>query len=270
MLRTNLQFVDVDRPVRVIVVTSAVPSEGKSSTVVNLAIVFADAGQRILVIDADLRRPKVAEYLGIEGAVGLTNLLAGQAEADAVIQRWGPRLWVLPSGFLPPNPSELLASQQMADLLKAFRERFDLVIIDSPPLLAVTDAAVLTGRTDGALLVARAGKTSSSQVTGAVRALEAVNARLLGCAFNMAAGMKSEGYSYYYSQDRRPAPTQGEPRSAAKTTKARAIQDPAATPVPASAVVERAPITTPQPILGGVAKDQSAAVEEATPATSAR
>jgi capsular exopolysaccharide synthesis family protein len=257
-LRTNLQFVDVDRPVRVIVVTSAVPSEGKSSVAVNLAIVFADAGQRVLVIDADLRRPKVAEYLGIEGAVGLTNLLAGQTEADDVIQRWGPRLWALPSGFLPPNPSELLASQHMADLLKAFRERFDIVIIDSPPLLAVTDAAILAVGADGALLVARATKTSGSQVTGAVRALEAVNARLLGCAFNMVAGMKSENYysSYYYSQDQR----------SAETTNARPV--PAAKPAPA--VVERAPVTAPQPMLAAVVKDQSAAAEEATSATSAR
>jgi capsular exopolysaccharide synthesis family protein len=251
-LRTNLQFVDVDRPVRVIVVTSAVPDEGKSSTAVNLAIVFAEAGQRVLVVDADLRRPKLAEYLGIEGAAGLTNLLAGQAQSDDVIQRWGPRLWALPSGSLPPNPSELLASQHMADLLKAFRERFDIVVIDTPPLLAVTDGAVLAARGDGALLVARAGKTSSSQITAAVRALDAVNARLFGCAFNMVPGTKESGY--YYHQDHRAVPDCGRSRTAAETTKAEPVGVPAA-------VGDAAAAPPPAPTVAAATKDPSSVTE---------
>jgi capsular exopolysaccharide synthesis family protein len=217
-LRTNLQFVDVDRPVRVLVVTSALPGEGKSSTAVNLGVVFAEAGQRVLLIDADLRRPKLAEYLGVEGAVGLTNLLAGQAKPDDVVQPWGPNLWVLPSGFIPPNPSELLASRHMADLLRMFRERFDMVIIDSPPLLPVTDAAVLSTCADGAVMVARAAKTSSSQISGALRALQAVNARLLGCVLNMVPARLSDPYAYYYGSGsgngygHRPAAARGRQR----------------------------------------------------------
>jgi capsular exopolysaccharide synthesis family protein len=246
MLRTNLQFVDVDRPVRVIVVTSALPSEGKSSTATNLALVFAEAGQRVLLIDADLRRPKVAEYLGVEGAVGLTNLLAGQAQPADVIQRWNSGLWVLPSGFLPPNPSELLASQHMADLLHECRERFDIVVIDSPPLLPVTDGAVLAKVADGALLVVRAGKTSGPEIAGALRALDTVNARLLGCALNMVPGMKSENY-YYYGHDERSASDRGRSRSVAEATNGRVTAAP-----PASAPPAR-PISGPPaaPVSGG-------------------
>jgi capsular exopolysaccharide synthesis family protein len=202
-LRTNLQFVDVDRPIHSVVVTSAVPGEGKSSTACNLAIVFAEAGKRVLLVDADLRRPRLASYLGVEGAIGLTNVLAGQASVSDVTQLWGTRLWLLPSGFLPPNPSELLGSQHMADLLEDFRSQFDIVIIDTPPLLPVTDAAVAAVRADGAILVTRAGRTTTSQTGAAVRALQAVDARLLGCVFNMVAINESDPYHYYdYSADK--------------------------------------------------------------------
>jgi capsular exopolysaccharide synthesis family protein len=196
-LRTNLQYVNVDRPVKTLVVTSAVPGEGKSSTACGLAILFAEAGQRVLIIDADLRRPRIAEYLGLEGAVGLTTVLVGKATVDDVLQRWGTDLWVLPSGFLPPNPSELLGSRHMADLLDRLRERFDMVIVDCPPLLPVTDAAVVAAQSDGALLLARARKTSSAQVKAAVNALQSVDARLLGCVFNMVATKGADAYYYY-------------------------------------------------------------------------
>jgi capsular exopolysaccharide synthesis family protein len=248
-LRTNLHFVDVDSPVRVVVVTSALQGEGKSVTAVNLAILLAEAGQRVLVIDADLRRPAVAAYLRIEGAVGLTNLLAGQAAADDVIQRWGRNLWVLPSGFLPPNPSELLASQQMANLLETVRERFDIVVVDSPPVLAVTDAAILAARVDGALLVARAAKTSTSQVAGAVRALEAVNARLLGCVFNMAASTKRDGSAYYYHYGRDPGATSSPsgPQPAPEASKSRPAGVPAPRSVPVPTTVQCAPAASSGP-----------------------
>jgi capsular exopolysaccharide synthesis family protein len=196
-LRTNLQYVDVDRPIKTLVVTSAVPGEGKSSTACSLAILFAEAGQRVLIIDADLRRPRVADYLGLEGGVGLTTVLAGKASVDDVLQRYGTALWVLPSGFLPPNPSELLGSRHMADLLDELREQFDMIIVDCPPLLPVTDAAVVAARADGALLLAKARKTTSAQVTNAVQALQSVDARLLGCVFNMVAAKGPDAYYYY-------------------------------------------------------------------------
>ncbi len=144
------------------------------------------AGQRVILVEADLRRPKVASYLGIEGAVGLTNVLVGQVALDDVLQPWGDgRLAVLPSGTIPPNPSELLGSNPMSDLVAELRRRFDLVVIDTPPLLPVTDAAVASRHADGAVVVVRYGKTSRHHLTSALRSLEAVNARLLGTVLAM-------------------------------------------------------------------------------------
>ncbi|MEH1124647.1 polysaccharide biosynthesis tyrosine autokinase [Micromonospora sp. CPCC 206061] len=197
-LRTNLQFVDVDRPVKVIVVTSSLPEEGKSTTAVNLAIAFAEAGHRVLLIEADLRRPRVAHYLGLEGAVGLSNVLAGQVKFDEVLQKWGRReLFVMASGFTPPNPSELLGSRNMSNLLATQREEFDVTIIDTPPLLPVTDAAVVAASADGAVLVTRSGKTAQASLKTAADALRAVDARLLGGLLNMQPGGGDSGYYYY-------------------------------------------------------------------------
>jgi capsular exopolysaccharide synthesis family protein len=197
-VRTNLRFIGVDDPIDSIVVTSALPSEGKSSTSANLAIVLAESGRQVLLVDADLRRPRLATYLGLEGAVGLTNVLVGQVDVDDVIQPWGPSgLTVLASGFIPPNPSELLGSAHMGDLLAQLGERYDTVLIDAPPLLPVTDAAVLAARADGALLVVRRGKTSQSQVRAAADALAAVDARLLGSVLNMVPVKGRSGYYYY-------------------------------------------------------------------------
>ncbi len=199
-LRTNLQYVDVDRPVRSLVVTSAMPNEGKTMTACNLGIAFAEAGTRVLLVDADLRRPKVADYLGLEGAVGLTNVLAGQALIADAIQQWGDTgLWVLPSGYVPPNPSELLGSQNMVDLVSALTTGFDIVIVDTPPLLPVTDGAVMAAVADGCLVVSRHGKTTSTQAAAAVKALQKVGARLYGTVLNMIPRRPEGNYSYGYS-----------------------------------------------------------------------
>ena len=196
-LRTNLQYVDADQSIKTIVVTSAVSGEGKSSTSCGLAVLFAEAGQQVLIIDADLRRPRVAAYLGLEGGVGLTTVLVGKASVDDVLQRYSSDLWVLPSGFLPPNPSELLGSRHMADLLEDLQQKFDMIIIDCSPLLPVTDAAVVAARADGAVLMSRARKTTSAQVTMAAQALRSVDARLLGCVLNMVPGKGPDAHYYY-------------------------------------------------------------------------
>jgi capsular exopolysaccharide synthesis family protein len=220
-LRTNLQFVDVDSPVRTIVITSAVPEEGKSTTAVNLAIAFAEAGKRTLLVEGDLRRPRVAEYLGLERAVGLSNVLIGQVQVDEVIQEWGrDGLKVLPSGFVPPNPSEMLGSRNMAVQLGLLRFRFDIIIIDAPPLLPVTDASVIAAAVDGAVLVTRSGKTPQARVQAALASLRAVDSRVLGCVLNMQSvkGKGSAEYYYYDYKQRahdggpggRPAPTAGQ------------------------------------------------------------
>jgi capsular exopolysaccharide synthesis family protein len=197
-LRTNLQFVDVDHPVRTMVITSAVPEEGKSTTAVNLAIAFAEAGKRTLLIEGDLRRPRVAEYLGLERAIGLSNVLAGLVEVDEVIQEWGRHgLKVLPSGFVPPNPSEMLGSRNMAVQLGLLRFRFDVIIIDAPPLLPVTDAAIIAANVDGAVLVTRSGKTPQARVQTALASLRAVDSRVLGCVLNMQSAKSGPEYYYY-------------------------------------------------------------------------
>ncbi|PZF91195.1 polysaccharide biosynthesis tyrosine autokinase [Micromonospora deserti] len=196
-LRTNLRFVDVNEPARVIAVTSALQGEGKTTLSCNLAIALAEAGWRVLLVDADLRRPKVDEYLGLDAGIGLTDVLVGDVQVGDVVQRWGDKsLLVLPSGSAPPNPSELLGSKAMADLLLALRESADIVIIDTAPLLAVTDGVVVAVQADGALLVTQQGRTSRSQVATAARALHSVSVRLLGCVLNMAKVAKAEAYQY--------------------------------------------------------------------------
>ncbi len=220
-VRTNLQFVDVDRTGQVVVVTSSVPDEGKSATTVNLAIAFAEAGKRVLLIEADMRRPKVAEYLGIEGAVGLSNVLAGQVDCEDVLQRWGRHdLSVLTTGATPPNPSELLGSQNLVKLLARMREQFDTVLIDTPPLLPVTDAAVAAARADGAILVVRAGKTSRAQVQAGLRTLDTVDARLLGCVINMVPRAQ-DGYYYYRTEQRKSLPRHASSKQQAQAEEVR-------------------------------------------------
>jgi capsular exopolysaccharide synthesis family protein len=204
-LRTNLQFVDVDRPVKTVVVTSASAGEGKSTTACNLAITLAQAGVRTILVEADLRRPRVADYMGLEGAVGLTSVLTGVTTLEEALQPWGRNaMWVMASGPLPPNPSEILGSHQMSELLKTLEDRADVIVFDSPPLLPVTDAAVLARHADGAVLVVRHGKTRREQVTRALEALQGVDAKVLGTVLNWAPikGPDADNYGYgpgYYS-----------------------------------------------------------------------
>ncbi|MDU0344751.1 polysaccharide biosynthesis tyrosine autokinase [Microbacterium sp. KSW2-29] len=199
-LRTNLQFIDVDGASRSFVVSSAGPGEGKSTTTANLAIALAETGARVALVDGDLRLPRVADYMGIEGGVGLTDVLIGRAELVDVLQPWGTgRLFVLPSGRTPPNPSELLGSQAMQRTLEALAEAFDYVLVDAPPLLLVTDAAVVSRFTSGVLMVAASGTTKKPQLTAAVEKLNAIGSRLFGVIVTMlpAKGPDSYGYGAY-------------------------------------------------------------------------
>ncbi|MGP3964477.1 polysaccharide biosynthesis tyrosine autokinase [Nonomuraea sp. 3N208] len=184
-LRANLQFIDIDRQPKSLVVTSCLPREGKSSTSSNLAIALAQAGKRVILIDGNLRRPRISDYFGIETVAGLTDVLIGKAELRSAIQRWGEfDLHILPSGQIPPNPSELLGSPGMEQILKELVKSYDMVLIDAPPLLNVTDAATLTAACDGAMLVARYGKTRQDHVIRAKEALSSVDARLVGTVLN--------------------------------------------------------------------------------------
>ncbi|WP_051865184.1 polysaccharide biosynthesis tyrosine autokinase [Streptosporangium roseum] len=201
-LRTNLQFIGVDRQPKSLVVTSCLPGEGKSSISANLAITLAQAGWRVILVDGDFRRPSIPGYLGIEGGMGLTDVLIGTAELRNVTQLWGEaNLHVLPSGRIPPNPSELLGSHGMRQVLAQLTEIYDMVIIDAPPMLPVADAATLAAICDGTLLVARYGKTRREHLVRAVALLSSVNARVVGTVLNFAPAKNSHYYGYGYESD---------------------------------------------------------------------
>ncbi|MGB6059091.1 MAG: polysaccharide biosynthesis tyrosine autokinase [Microthrixaceae bacterium] len=197
-LRTNLQFINVGHDIRVVVVTSSVTGEGKSSTCANLGLAMAATGRRVLVIEADLRRPMLSEYFGLERSAGLSHVIAGRAEADDVVQPWGRSgLFVLPSGQIPPNPSELLGNELMGKLLVKFRGEYDSIIIDTPPLLPVTDGAVVSAWADGAVLVARHGRTTQRQLLTSVRTLQTVGTNILGTVLTMVPTSWASGYQTY-------------------------------------------------------------------------
>jgi capsular exopolysaccharide synthesis family protein len=208
-LRTSLEFIDVEKPVRVLVITSSVGEEGKSTTAANLALSLFLAGRRVLLIDADLRRPTLNSLFKLSSSVGLSDVIIGRARPEDVMQPWrSDDLMVLPTGLLPPNPSELLASDSMRRLLTRLRPDFDVIIIDSPPLLPVTDAAVLAPHADGVVVVVRSARTTRHQLALSMRSLNAVGARVLGAVMNMVPVKQDSYTTYSYSQ----TPGQGAPR----------------------------------------------------------
>ena len=200
-LRTNLQFMDVDNPPRVIVVTSSLPGDGKSTTIIKLAEAIAESGRDVVIVDADLRRPTVAKNLGLVEGAGLTDVLVGRAKPQDVLQAWGStdHLYVMGAGTIPPNPSELLASEAMHKLLYSF-PKHAIVLIDTPPLIPVTDAAVLTARTDGALVVACSGRTTIDVLDRALQNLDKVKGRPLGVIVDQMPrkGAHKDAYAYAY------------------------------------------------------------------------
>ncbi|RLP80650.1 polysaccharide biosynthesis tyrosine autokinase [Mycetocola lacteus] len=202
-LRTQLQFTNLDHTSQSVVVTSSLPGEGKSSTSINLALMLAEGGGRVLLIDADLRRPRVATYLGLEGTVGLTTVLAGRVDVADAIQSVGNRskLDVLTSGQIPPNPSELLGSATMNTLLRDLEEHYDTIILDAPPTLPVTDPAVLSTITSGVLMVATLdGRLHNEELRAGLDNLDGVGARILGVALNRMP-QRASAYATYGYQD---------------------------------------------------------------------
>lgn len=210
-LQTNLQFIDVDDPPRTIMVSSAIPGEGKTTLTLNLAMALVEAGRQVVVVEGDLRRPRVTRYLDMVSGVGLTNILAGTAELDDVLQRHGDgALSILASGPLPPNPSQLLASAHMKSLMEELLVKNDFVLIDAPPVLPVADATSLAVVTDGVLLSVRYGSTRKDLVRRTAAALEQVGARTLGVVLNVVPPRAevSSGYGYRYD----PSPPERAPR----------------------------------------------------------
>ena len=201
-LRTNLQFLDLDESPRSIVITSPLPGEGKTTTAVNIAIALAQAGQRVLLIDGDLRRPRAASLLGLERSVGFTTVLVGRAQLEESIQRHSASgIFFLASGPIPPNPTEVLQSKAAQSLFDRLSQMFDMVIVDAPPLLPVSDAAILARDVDGAVVVVRHGKTTREQLRQAGHRLEQVDARLFGVAVNMTPKRRDNEYGYGYEYE---------------------------------------------------------------------
>lgn len=198
-LRTNLDYLRVEGQLRSVVITSAVSGEGKSTTAINLALAMAEGGTRVLLVDADLRRPSIARFSGLEGAAGLTSVLLGDARAEDVVQPWAmPTLHVMTSGGVPPNPSQLLSSDAMARLVPELVERYDLVIIDIAPLGPVADPAIVARLTDGALVVVGCRRVRRHQVADALTSLEVSGAKCLGVVLNRIARSADSGRDGYY------------------------------------------------------------------------
>ena len=201
---TNLQFIDIDVPHRVLMFTSALPEEGKSSTVCNLAITLAQAGKRVIVVEADLRRPRAAGYLGLPNGVGLTDILLGRTAIEDTVQIWGDEEFtVLASGPPPPNPSDLLGSQRMRQLVERLRREYDIVLVDAPPVLPFADAVAAAPACDGVIFIVRYGKTRIDHVRRAAEALAAVGSPILGSVLSMAPGGRHPEYGYGYYGYRR-------------------------------------------------------------------
>jgi capsular exopolysaccharide synthesis family protein len=198
-IRSSFRFASVDDDVDQFVVTSAMPGEGKSTVAANLAISWAQAGSTVCLVEADLRRPAIANFFGLDGNIGLSDVLVSDVDLEDVLVRWeNPNLTVLPAGSVPPDSTALLGSAAMADLVRTLGARYDVVIFDSPPLLSVADAAVLSHTVGGLVLVVRYGRTSGEQLASAVRAIREARLNLLGTVLSAVkiSGRKAQGSFY--------------------------------------------------------------------------
>jgi capsular exopolysaccharide synthesis family protein len=197
-LRTNIQFASPDHPIRTILATSTSAEDGKSTTIANLAITLAQAGQRTILVDCDLRRPSLHKLFGVSNEHGLTSLIldANAAATPPFQPTMEPNLMLLPSGPLPPNAAELLGSQRMQAALTALKGQADFLLLDTPPIIAVTDAAVLAPQVDGVLLVINAGHTRRDLARRAKTLLEKVGANIIGVVLNNAQ-LERDYYKYY-------------------------------------------------------------------------
>ncbi|MGO4499655.1 CpsD/CapB family tyrosine-protein kinase [Paenibacillus sp. 2RAB27] len=198
-LRTNIQFSSIDEELRVIMVTSAGPGEGKSTTLINLAVAYAQTDKKVLIIDGDLRKPTMHHTLHVSNRWGLTNLLTNQLTIREVLQdTFIPNLQIITSGPIPPNPSEILASKKMISTIEELKQRFDVILIDAPPAIAVTDSQIIASRTDGVILVVNSDRTKREAVLKAKQNLDNVRARILGVVLNNVDRKNKDAYYYYY------------------------------------------------------------------------
>ncbi|OBZ11235.1 MULTISPECIES: CpsD/CapB family tyrosine-protein kinase [Bacillales] len=199
-LRTNIEFSSIDEKLQVLMVSSAGPGEGKSTTITNLAVTFAQSEKKVVLIDADLRKPTAHHTFSISNRWGLSSVISQQCSLEEVLQVTDiPNLDVITSGAIPPNPAEMMNSKRMTAIIAQLRGMYDIILIDTPPLLAVTDAQIVATKSDGVILVVDQGKVKREIAGKAVKNLESVNARILGVVLNnVKRRANEESYYYYY------------------------------------------------------------------------
>lgn len=264
-LRTNLQFINVSEKPKSIVITSSVPNEGKTTTAANLATTLAAANSTVCIVEGDLRRPRLLDYMGLESGVGLTNVLIGDVELSDVVQPFGPTgVTVLGAGPVPPNPSELLGSKAMKHLLDTLTAKFDYVLVDAPPLLPVTDAAVVSALVDGAIVVAGANVVHRESLSRALGLLDTVEARVLGIVVNR---VPTKGGKSYYHYDPYTYGTSEDKGTAAQGASAPTTAPATApTTAPASAQTTTSPAPVPVASSAAAGGSRSAGGNRAQPA----
>jgi len=194
-LRTNIQYSSFDKEYKVIMITSSEPGEGKSTTAGNLALCLAQGEKKVILVDCDLRKPSLHKKFKISNIVGLSDVMIGKEELVTAMHRYNNNLVILTSGKIPPNPSEMLSSKAMTTLLDALKQNFDYIILDTPPVQAVTDSQILATKADGAILVVRAERTKKDSVQNAISLLKKVNANIIGTVLN---GLDNSRNKYYY------------------------------------------------------------------------
>lgn len=198
-IRTNLAFMSTDTPLKALVVTSPGPAEGKSTLAISLAITMANSGRRVLLIDTDLRRPRIHKAFSTHARLGITSVLLGEQALEECIQTtMVDNLHLLPCGPVPPNPAELLHTASFGRVLKELKEQFDMIILDSPPVGVVIDAAIIGPQVDGAIVVSESGSTARDALVHALRQMRDVGTKILGCVLNNVDLAKETGYGGYY------------------------------------------------------------------------
>ncbi|SHH46836.1 CpsD/CapB family tyrosine-protein kinase [Clostridium grantii] len=204
-LRTNIQYSSVDKEMKTILLTSAGPGEGKSSTTGNLAYTLATVDKKVVIVDCDMRKPSVHKKMRLSNTVGLSNYLAGEVKLEEALQLIDKNIFVITSGPIPPNPADMLGSNKMKALISKLEENFDYVLLDTPPVIAVTDAQVLAGNVDGVVLVVASKQADKDAVVRAKELLLKVGANIIGVVLNKVEMRKGKGYGYqyyyYYGQD---------------------------------------------------------------------
>ena len=194
-LRSNIEYSSFDDEYRVIVVTSSVPGEGKSTTAGNLAIALAQSGNSVLLVDCDMRKPSIHKKFKISNAAGTAELLLRKKLFEEVANKYNENLTIITEGKIPPNPSEMLASRAMTAFIEEMKKEFKYIILDTPPLQAVTDAQVLSTKADGVLLVVKAGSTKKEMVLNSVDLIKKVHGKVIGTVLN---GVENSKNNYYY------------------------------------------------------------------------